>query len=269
MNNELHNLPEAEYHASPVLSCSRLKPLALSPLHFKHALEQPFKSTPAMNLGSLVHAMVLEGDKAVTERFITAPEVDRRTKAGKSAYAEFLERLEGKIVVTADQMMVAGAIVKAISSNKTAAKLLANCTARESSFFFEVDGVEMKARLDAYTRSGLILDVKTTGFPVDQFQRQAYNLRYHLQAAIYSEAYRQKYGRDPEGFVFIVVETAPPHGMVCYLADDDFIAAGEAEFKRLLALYKQCQATNQWPGYDDTLHILELPAWAQGGMNDE
>ncbi len=266
---EIHNLPEADYHADPALSCSKLKPLSKSPAHFLHALEQPHTTTPAMALGSLLHSAALEGPASIARHYAIAPQVDRRTKAGKAEYAEFLEASEDKTIVTAEQMELAEGMAAAIAENATATKLLEQCATRETSFFWQADDVPMKARLDACSPDGIIVDLKTIGTPIDQFQRQAYNLQYHLQAAIYSEAYREVRGTEPEAFVFIVVESTPPHGVSCFLASAELIGAGDTLFGELLDTYKACTKQGEWPGYPDELRMLDLPAWAKGGRTND
>ena len=73
-----------EYDAIHALNYSGAKELLKSPLHYKHYLAAERKETPALRVGSLTHAKVLEPHNAITN-FTIAPDVDRRTKDGRLA----------------------------------------------------------------------------------------------------------------------------------------------------------------------------------------
>jgi len=92
------------YHADVSrVSNSMLSLLKQSPRLFyqRYELGQTQKATKAMELGSLLHTMVLEPQE-VTERFAVMPDVDRRTKEGKMIAAMFYEQAKGKTVITSD-----------------------------------------------------------------------------------------------------------------------------------------------------------------------
>jgi exodeoxyribonuclease VIII len=59
--------PDAEYRAAHGLNWSRLKVLDKSPLHYKHALENPRADTPALSLGRAFHCALLEPDRYAAE----------------------------------------------------------------------------------------------------------------------------------------------------------------------------------------------------------
>ena len=266
MAHEILGLSESKYHGRSEMSCSKLKAFALSAAHGRHHLDNPPKTTPAMSQGALLHALVLEGDDAANDRF--AIKQSGRARAALEANRRMED--EGKTLVTAEQWEHAEGMRDAIFANETAAKFLGRCSTRETSMFFEVDGVQMKARLDACSDDGIIFDLKTTGRPIDQFPRQAFDLGYHIQSAIYGTAYEQVRGKPCEAFVFAVVESTPPHGVAVFLADEAFIEHGRHEFQRLLNRYRECVETGRWSGYPDELRILELPGWVKNreGMED-
>ena len=85
----LQHLDEQDYRALPHLNQSILKHGLRSMLHMKNAMEAPSKTTDALIFGQLVHTLVLE-PHVYAEQFAVAPEVDRRTKAGKQEWEDFL-----------------------------------------------------------------------------------------------------------------------------------------------------------------------------------
>jgi exodeoxyribonuclease VIII len=100
-------MENADYHAHPAISKSHLDLIARSPLHYwarfldpKRVIPEP---TPAMRIGSAVHTHVLELDKWDTEYTVAPDGLDRRTKAGKEAWAAFeAESANGRTVLSRD-----------------------------------------------------------------------------------------------------------------------------------------------------------------------
>jgi len=82
------NLPFDRYLSEPAVSASSMKAYLRSPLHYRHQIETPSAPTPAQQLGTLIHAVVLEPFMA-RSTYAVAPNIDRRTKARKEAHAEF------------------------------------------------------------------------------------------------------------------------------------------------------------------------------------
>ena len=83
-------MTEKEYRQHEGISRSQLWKIRESPEKFKYAMEHPEEPTPALLFGQMVHKLVLEPD-TFDEEFIVAPEVDKRTKEGKAAWAQFEE----------------------------------------------------------------------------------------------------------------------------------------------------------------------------------
>jgi hypothetical protein len=127
--------------------------------------------------------------------------------------------------------------------------------------------VAMRARPDMIVRRhelelDIIVDLKTAeSAEREDFGKAANAWRYHVQAAIYTAAWKQITGRDA-AFVFIAVEKTAPLLVACYVASPRMLATGEKHFRRDLAAYAACLESGVWPGYADTIQELELPAWA-------
>ena len=254
----------AEYLGISAVNWSSLKQYAKSPAHYQEYVQNPTEPTPAMRLGSAVHCLLLEPCRFAAQ-YATAPEVDRRTKAGKEAWAAFEAEHADKQLLTAEQTDTAHGMASAVDAACKAGKLLGLCSERELTLTWEDDitGLRCKARLDAVDlENGLVVDIKTTEDAGERaFSRTVYNYQYYGQAAFYLEALRQN-GFMINRFIFLAIEKEPPYGHALYLCSDELLAAGRILFQGCLSKHAECLAANEWPGYPDTIHTLDLPAWA-------
>src|SRR5581483_10081660 len=97
-------LTNEEYHAHRATSHSTLEMFRRSrklyhAIHVARTMDRP-EPTAAMQLGTHVHCAVLEPERFEAE-YVYAPKCDRRTTAGKAAYAEFCAATAGKTVIDA------------------------------------------------------------------------------------------------------------------------------------------------------------------------
>ena len=126
-------MTDKEYDKIPALRRSALWEFRKSPAHYKYAVENPPDETPALRFGIAVHMSILEPERFADE-YITAPKIDRRTKAGKEEYQAFLESSAGKEIITAEDAETIKGIVKAFKKNRDAVQLLKG-TKRERLIF--------------------------------------------------------------------------------------------------------------------------------------
>lgn len=262
----LSNLPNADYHALPWLGASGIKRLAKSPRHFR-AMQLPSrpaeKPSDAMRAGTLAHCAILEPDQLAARYAVKPPGHDGRTVAGKAWNAEHAH-LD---VVSADELQAAERQSAAIRALPEVGALLAVGQAEVSAFWIDEDtGIPCKCRPDWVSPAGdgvILVDVKTCqdASPIG-FPKAVARFGYHLQAAWYCDGWTAATGQRVLGFVFAAVEADYPHAAAAYMLDDDAIERGRAECRRLLALYRQCLAADEWPGYPETIQPIGLPAWA-------
>ena len=248
-------MAEGDYHARPELNASRLKLFRKAPALAHPPHRDP---TPAMVLGSAVHCLVLEGEEEFRTRFPTAPECNRRTKAGKIEWEAFESSLgPGATALRTGQESQVWEMAGAVLGHPQAADLLSSASLRELSLFGHLDGVDCKARLDATSPTGLVLDLKTCSdaSPLG-FRHSCRSYCYWLQAIHYQRLANLVWGLDHE-FLFVAVETAPPYLVAVYRLGPQTMADACREHRRLLASYAECQAANVWPGIDST-EPLEL-----------
>ena len=94
-----------------------------TPAHFKYHMDNPEEPTASLLFGIAVHMALLEPGKFL-EQYIVAPNVDRRTKAGKEEYAAFLESSDGMSIISQDDMNTIHEMQRALLANEEAAGLL-------------------------------------------------------------------------------------------------------------------------------------------------
>ena len=255
-------MSNSDYHAEPAISKSDLDLIAQSPLHYATAKAVPREQTPAMLLGSVTHKLVLEPEEFGDE-YAVAPVVNKRTKLGKEAWAQFCAEACGKAVIDAELYSTAKVIADNVRRHPVASKLLQGGQA-ELSYFWERDGIRCKCRPD-YLRTDIktAVDFKTTQCSApDKFTKSAYDYRYHVQAAWYLDGLRAC-GVDVEHFIFIAVETKEPYTVMCYAADDLMIQLGRMTASADFETYKNAVVTENWHGYEEIpeIHSLSLPDW--------
>ncbi len=261
-------LDNAAYHRLTAVSKSHLDQIARSPLHYWARYLDPNRvepePTPAMRLGTAVHTLTLEQD-TFAERYVVAPNVDRRTKAGKEEWAAFEAEAAGRELISADDRATISRMAEAVWTHPAAGALLKLKGKAEQSFLWtdEATGLECKCRPDWLTDDGsLIVDLKTTedASPAG-FRKSIANFRYHVQAAWYLHGLEQATVRRPEGFIFICVEKKPPHAVAVYVADPEMWALGLDTAMRDLQRLAECHAACRWPGYSEEIEPISLPAW--------
>ncbi|NUS54772.1 MAG: hypothetical protein HOV66_07900, partial [Streptomycetaceae bacterium] len=106
------DIPELEYHADPALSASGAKTLLHSPARFAWERENGTRSSDAMDLGTLVHTLVLGSHD---RRIVVSPFDSMRTKAAHEWAAQM--EAEHRIVVSHKQVRQAIAVAKAVKAH--------------------------------------------------------------------------------------------------------------------------------------------------------
>jgi len=242
-----------------------------SPYHYWHRYLNPeakqSEPTPAMIMGELVHTMVLE-PLLVNERYSIAPEINRRTKAGKEEWAAFQEESESKKVVIAEFAEKATKMAKACKDNEVIESLLDGALVERSIYFKHKEtGIKCKARPDAFSGS-MVVDLKTSAdASYRAFQSSMMKFGYHLQAGMLHEALKSV-GVKMSPFVFVVVENVEPYATAVYKLDEYAIEHGVSMFNSLMQKYADLICDKDyldggklWPSYE--IQMLTLPKWAE------
>lgn len=259
-------MTEKEYRQHPAISRSELFKISESPEKFKYYQEHPEEPTPSLIFGQLIHAMALQPE-TVNDLFAVAPNVDRRTKAGKEAYAQFESEAENKTVVTADMYQQAKEMCEALGRHKFVQKLFKG--EKEKVFFWNDDltGEPCKCRTDVLTELGdnlIIVDLKSTeNAQTEAFMKSAIKYGYDFQSAMYSKGVEVNTGKKPI-FVFVAIEKNPPYAINILQADELLIRRGYDLFREYIGIYHDCKQTGNFYGYlgkFNQINNLALPSY--------
>lgn len=280
-----YNEQDFDYRREAGVNQSSLKKILDSPAHYQAALKNRLIPTPAMKMGTALHSLVLDGKKAFSSLYFDRkkegkdltvlemkealdkkgvkykssskkPEleallypdgkpIDRRTGLAEAEFADVLGMAEslGRL------QWYAGTDADYIKRN-------------EVSIYLDYLGVPLKTRLDSVlVDEGIVLDLKTTdSADPELFTKKVIGLGYDFQAAAYTVAAEQAYGK-PFKFLFAAVERKAPYTVAVYEADEFMQAEGRRKLDEALRLYKECEASGEWPGKEITIGSLSYPSW--------
>lgn len=265
----IKDMSNEEYHAHPSISKSSLDKIAKSPLHYwRHYLSDDKPKTiwsDALVTGSVFHSLLLEPQN-FDKDFAVAPKINKRTKAGKEEWEEFVDDNKGKLIVDQKIFDLCQRMSSAVENHPLASQYCDGFGEAEQSIFWKWSDdlpIECRCRPDYIRTDGVLVDLKSSitgtkaGFP-----RKAFDFRYHVQAAFYSEGYKAAYGEYPKEFVFVVVEKTDPYPVSVFKATPEFLQAGYMDLIADLKTLQECRKTCQWPGYEnDQVIDLELPGY--------
>jgi hypothetical protein len=262
------DIDHAKYHAmTDEVSNSYLSRLDKCPANAKIPLED----TPTLLIGRAFHSILLDGLETFKKDFAVLPDMDRRTKDGKLAYAQFCEENGGKQIISLDDYESIAAMYSAVATHPIASKLLLEGKSEMSVFWTDQrTGLPCKCRPDRIPDGdhGVILDLKSVrDADAHAFTRDIMRYGYARQAAFYIDGFNAVSDAKVDAFVFICVEKVAPYRTEVYVLDDPFIEFGRQEYRWLLDVEKDCREKNEWVNYKHSeIHTLSMPGWAGGSL---
>lgn len=269
----IYDLSEDAYHADPVPGGSlsahgALRLLAPScPAIFDFERRHPRPPTKAMELGTVVHGLVLgTGQPAAVLDFD-----DYRTAAAKDAREAAIAA--GQVPLLAAEHARAAAVAAAVTAHPVAGAVFAEGTAEQSLFWTDPEyGIWKRARLDwipsGYGRP-LVAELKTcaSASPLAVTKAVA-DFGYYLQAAWYREGL-YALGGDLPDVLLVFVQTTEPYLVTVADLDPEALAAGAARARLASEIYRDCTAAGTWPAWSGDIIRIGLPAWAQRRIDNE
>ncbi len=266
----IYDISNEEYHAASGVSRSRLMLLDKSPYHFWYEVisgeAEKREATPAMNIGSAFHTMLLEPELFERE-YAVMPAIDRRTKQGKEDYQIFVDESDGKIVLTAEQFEKVSKMAELVRRHEIVTTLLDEAKFEQSIFWTDKETqIQFKARPDIWSAK-MIVDLKTTAdASAYKLQRSALDYGYYLQAGMAYEACKA-IGQPFEMFVILAAEKEAPHVPAVFMMDNDALQYGIDQFMNYKRKLHECLSTDKWPGYP--VQELSVPQFAVNQLQDE
>ncbi len=258
----MYDLTNSDYHNSSGYSRSQLLSLRKSPKQFKYDLTNPKETSAAMNIGTVVHMMVLEPECVVGQVAI-APKVNKRTKDGKQEWIEFQAAHEAHIVLSAEEYELCESMSNALSIEIESVftwDFMSKGQVEKSLYFTEPGGIQLKARPDFFNK-GIVIDVKTCRDASHRaFQNAAIDGGYFLQAAMQKIALKSC-GEEFEKFIFLCVENTAPFNTAVYLLDDEAISFGQRQLENCIDKLAVCLDSGKYESLG--IQALTVPGWAQ------
>lgn len=281
MKPRRHNdQPFDQYVKENAVNASALRAGRRSMQHMHAVMHGEHKApTPAMLLGTALHTAVLEPLR-FTRCACVPPAVDRRTKAGKEAYQQWLDTTGPDAIIL--DLEDYNAVLAAHASIIAAGGLdMAGEGNSEVSVYWEeqirATHLACKARLDwlGYSRhsdrkAGLIIDIKTTrDASPHAFARSAASYGYIHQAAWYMRAAKRLHqdGQGPSvtDYLIIAVEMDAPHAVGLYKIAEADLAAADDENMAMLARWARAIEDDDFPGpTNGEVQTLCVPQWLFG-----
>jgi hypothetical protein len=221
------------------LRFSRLRLMGSCPAKYAHGYVEP---SSAMDVGSAVHSHMLSGK---TISFYP----------GKVRNGGEWEKWEADhpddLILTKKEFAAAKAMEKSIRSSSLAMSKLEGI--RELTRLYDFDGRPCRSTPDV-DNPDFLTELKTgeTAEP----RRFAYKVRdfcYHGQLAWYDQAV----GGRKDHFV-VAVEAKPPYVVTVFRLLPPSIEQGRKLIRLWLEQLKNCEASNEWPGYCQSIVDLDV-----------
>jgi hypothetical protein len=290
-----------DYHGGPGISSSQLKAAGHSMADFAFPVR---KESSAMNLGTAAHLAILEPE-LFDRYYIDNPRPAADWRQEKAAlilhtggsidavadvlkvkpdtakkYCEAPETLAllehfaavppGSVpALSPDDVALAQAIRDAVMGHPIAGQLFEDGKA-EQSFYWqdEATGLLCKCRPDWLRFDGHEISLKTSrSASLEQFQKDAYNMGYHLSTAYYRDG-MDILGIPHKPTLIVVAETTDPRPerVSVFALDDEFFLLGRLAYQQGLARIADLMASDEqarWAGYPLEIQTLTAPAWAR------
>lgn len=228
------------YDSIPAWRSHDLTSIIRCPYTWKH---QEFKESPALLEGRVQHTVFLEHHKFFDE-YAIEPVVDKRTKAGKAEYSEWLEGLGDRTPCKQDLYDVC------MERRRVVEEYIPKPEHRvELTLCWEWNGQPCKGKLDWHTGTD-VWDLKTCRDASARGFRSAINsFNYHQQAAYYLNGCRAV-GLPTDKFYFLAQEKAHPYPYAVYTLSEEALAYADARNEQAMALGLECERKGEYQPFN-------------------
>lgn len=241
------------YPAPGHVHFSNLRAMNLSAAHFQASITHPFKATPKMQHGTLVHTLTLGNGPDEPDALDSIEIWTGKSRQGK-AWEEFRSGLADHVLTpTEKEYDRALAAAKAILADPRAREALEG--EKEQAFEWSVMGRKCAGRLDVINRpKRRAVELKTTALAQpDWFVRHALKMHYHAQLAWYVD------GLELEGATIIAAETRPPYAVEVFELTPRALEKGRMLVRKWMERLLICESSGEWPGYSQCVNELDVP----------
>jgi hypothetical protein len=237
------------------VSYSALKRFRETPMSYIDYLTSPrTPDTEATLLGKVVDILVTEPAKFEEKFFIMPEEVSRRSNEGKGLYLAYLDLAGNKSMIDNVMFDKAVQMAEALLKNSDSKFYLTNTTHFQEwvTFTHRETGIKCRGILDGRSEKEpkdfpfFLMDLKTTrSADPEKYSRDAFNLWYNGQFALYTMAFKYNNWLFPE-FIHVCVESSAPYNVNVFRVDPDTIKEAQEELHNTLMAFKYCLDNNFW-----------------------
>lgn len=228
---------------------STLKQFSLSPAHYLWAVQNQFDETLSMRLGSGADAMLFGKPWVLWTG---------KTRNGK-AWDAFEAEHVGAVILNQSEHAKAKAMADAIRRDATASRLLFEGTTIEPYIEWEWIGRSFRSTPDAVSRTHCVdLKCLRSADPIKVLW-QSRSMHYHCQAALYRRALNQTGQHKIKENYLVVVENKAPHPVTTLRFTEMALDVGDRVNLGWLEQLLECEASNKFPGYVQSIVELDLP----------
>ena len=213
-----------------------------------------------MDLGTLIHAAILEPETPLTDIAAISPYADFRTKAAQEWKAD--QREMGRMIATDDDIRAASGCEQVFSEDY--AQRFGVGYKSEVAVFATIGATQIKGMIDLVPDGlDLLVDLKTTARigSLREITNTIISRGYHWQAALYLDLWNAATGEKRNRFVICFIEVTEPYESAWVEVSPALIEAGRAGYMNALAKWQSCVAVDVWPRQHEGITLIEKPAY--------
>jgi hypothetical protein len=241
------------YEKQPV-RIGRLKLMALSPAHFRHAEEN---ESTAMTVGTALHQHYL----LKTPVTVCPMRRDERTKA----YQEWSKEHSGELVLSETEARHVRGMAEALDTDRYANDLLVGKI--EETRHWEWMGRACRGTHDA-DAAHAITELKTSRCSQpDWFWRDASKRGYDTQLVWYEQGIPPII-RNRELWI-VAVESKPPYAVTCHRMTNQRREQAARQIRIWFERLLQCEQASHWPAYTEAPVDWDVSSWQEQADADD
>jgi hypothetical protein len=255
-------MADADYRNEVGISQSMLKPMFVSPEHYKHQFTEQREVTKPMLIGTATHLACFQ-PSLFDKEVVVSKKFDLRKTQDKLDSAKFHEENAGKIIINDEEFDLIASMADKVREHPIFMDVTSKGDA-EVSVFSDVlpyKDIKLKGRMDWVNwEKGIILDLKTTNANLSnmyEVKNVILDNLYAIQNAMYMLLLEHN-GIENLRFIFIMVEKNPPHGVRCFEISVNSLKKAREKMLIAIAQIQYCVDHEIWAGYEIESTIIDV-----------
>lgn len=270
-------IPEDVYHASPLLSNSKIQPMIRKcPAAFFHNLGEPMETKEDMAIGGCFHKLLLEPAE-FRERYVVGginPKTLQSYGYDTQAFTEASDKASaaGKVLMRTQWTDKVQGMADAVLAHPDIRPILEAGGERELSMIWvdQETGEKLRARIDYKSSLKMFVDFKKTSDAGFGFDSSINQYGYIEQMSMYHDGWLALTGESNDAWLIPVEDSAPylvgtvrfaPSGDNNYEGTEtsSWLHCGRNSYRAAIRKIQECRRKGDWPGYED--RSVRVPVW--------